>query len=99
MQASGQNKDPLIETDTDTHHLYDSLQKNVTLTKNTQKMTKMLCWRKDESVNNYQQFPKILEVFKNTCCAEIKKETKILKIPLIVIVLAAQKPLFCLEVS
>lgn len=28
MQASGQNKDPLIETDTDTHHLYDSLQKN-----------------------------------------------------------------------
>ena len=54
-------------------------KKIVTLTKNTPKWRKCYAARKDESVNNYQYSPKIIEVIKNTnntCCAEINKVNK-----------------------
>ena len=47
MQAFGQTNDQLLATDADAHHLYDSLQKNVTLTKMQKNENVMLRGRDD----------------------------------------------------
>lgn len=50
-------------------------KKTLHLQKTPQKWRKCYAARKDESVNNYQQFPKILEVIKKIVLRRDKKKT------------------------